>query len=106
MVGCTYRGLPEYPAVVRNVISANMAVRRASFEAVGGFLPGFGKQGARSEPEETELCIRTSRHFPRARWLYMPSAHVFHRVPVTRQSRSYFVQRCINEGRGRRACAE
>jgi glucosyl-dolichyl phosphate glucuronosyltransferase len=101
VVGCTYRGLPEHPAAVRNVISANMAVRRASFEAIGGFLPGFGKQGTRSEPEETELCIRTSRHFPGARWLYMPNARVSHRVPVTRQSGSYFVERCINEGRGK-----
>src|SRR5450755_1917321 len=51
VVGCSYTGLPTERAQVRNVIAANMAIRRDVFEAIGGFRNDFGKQGSRSEPE-------------------------------------------------------
>lgn len=101
VIGCSYRGLPSAPTRVRNVISANMAVRRSAFDAVGGFQPNFGKRGQRSEPEETELCLRVTRAFPNSRWLYLPEARVGHRVTPQREQIRYFLARCVNEGCGK-----
>ena len=101
VVGCTYRGMPEQPAPVRNLIAANMSMRRSAFEELGGFRPDFGKRGTRSEPEETELCIRAQRRWPDARWIYHPRAKVKHRVAASRTKLSYFVVRCFNEGLGK-----
>ena len=47
VVGCSYRGLPERQAPVRNMIGANMAFRREVFDAVGGFRSDVGRVGAR-----------------------------------------------------------
>jgi hypothetical protein len=71
VVGCSYTGLPTERAQVRNVIAANMAIRRDVFEAIGGFRNDFGKQGSRSEPEETDLCIRAGQAWPDRAWIYM-----------------------------------
>lgn len=101
VVGCTYRGLPDTTTPVRNVISANMAVRREVFEAIGGFLADFGKQGSASEPEETEFCLRALERFPGWQWLYVPAAGVLHRVTHERESWRYFLTRCKNEGKGK-----
>lgn len=97
-IGCTYPGLPEEPAPVRNLIAANMFVRRDVFLEVGGFRSGFGKTGARSGTEETELCIRAARRHPEGIWLYDPSVIVTHRVPKGRARWRYFVSRCYDEG--------
>jgi glycosyltransferase involved in cell wall biosynthesis len=102
-VGCTYPGLPAAPAPVRNLIAANMFVRRAIFDALGGFRPGFGKRGARSRPEETDLCLRANQRWPSSIWLYDPAVAVRHRVPVGRGRPRYFVTRCFNEGLGKAA---
>ncbi|MGA2924693.1 MAG: glycosyltransferase [Solirubrobacteraceae bacterium] len=99
VVGCTYRGLR--PGAVRNVISANMAVRRDVFDELGGFRIDFGKQGARSEPEDTEFCIRAVKRWPERVWLQVPDAVVHHTVTLERTRRRYFVERCVNEGRGK-----
>src|SRR5919199_2006307 len=80
VVGCTYRGMPATTAPVRNLIAANMSIRREVFVALGGFLRGFGKVGTCSRPEETELCIRALQRWPEAVWLYAPPALVYHRV--------------------------
>jgi GT2 family glycosyltransferase len=101
VVGCTYVGLPTETASVRNVISANMAVRREVFEGIDGFLAGFGKQGSASEPEETEFCIRALERWPSRRWLYVPAAVVHHRVTDERETWRYFLTRCKNEGKGK-----
>jgi GT2 family glycosyltransferase len=101
VVGCTYRGLPDKTTTVRNVISANMAVRRRVFEELGGFLAGFGKQGSASEPEETEFCIRALARWPLGKWLYVPEASVRHRVTPERETWRYFLARCRNEGKGK-----
>jgi hypothetical protein len=93
--------MPETTAPVRNLIAANMAVRRDVFDALGGFRADFGKQGARSEPEETELCIRALLRWPERRWIYHPPAAVRHVVPPRRSEWSYFVERCFNEGLGK-----
>lgn len=101
VVGCTYTGMPTEIARVRNAISANMAVKREVFEAVGGFRAGFGKQGAVSEPEETEFCIRAGRAFSDRAWLFVPGAVAHHRVTPERETWRYFLLRCKNEGIGK-----
>lgn len=101
VVGCDYKGLPAGVAPVRNVISANMSVDRALFVAAGGFRKGFGKVGTRSEPEDTELCIRLSSLNPSLPWLYWPRARADHHVPAARSELGYFVTRCLHEGRGK-----
>jgi glycosyltransferase involved in cell wall biosynthesis len=97
-VGCTYPGLPTSPAPVRNLIATNMFVRREAFLALGGFRAGFGKTGARSGTEETDLCIRASQRWPGAIWLYDPAVAVRHRVPRSRSGLRYFISRCHDEG--------
>ena len=46
VVGCTYRGVPEFAGPVRNLIGANMSLRREVFDVVGGFNEGVGRVGA------------------------------------------------------------
>lgn len=105
VVGCSYTGLPEVRGPVRNVISANMAIRRNLFEQLGGFRQAFGKQGDRSEPEETDLCIRAGCAWPERIWLFDPEIRVRHRVPKARTEFGYFVRRCLNEGIGKASLA-
>ncbi len=98
-VGCSYRGLPQSDAPIRNPIGANMSLRREVFTQIGGFRSDIGRVG--SLPigcEETELCIRASQQRPEGIFLYHPSAQVFHRVPKKRASWRYFCARCYSEG--------
>ncbi len=97
-VGCTYAGLPTAPAPVRNLIATNMFVRREVLLALGGFRAGFGKTGARSGTEETDLCIRASQRWPESIWLHDPAVAISHRVPASRSRLSYFISRCYDEG--------
>lgn len=101
VVGGDYRGLPKEIAQVRNVFAANMSVIRSAFVASGGFRRGFGKVGTRSEPEDTELCIRLASHNQSRHWLYWPAARVAHWVPASRSTLRYFLARCRNEGHGK-----
>ncbi len=99
VVGCTYRGLPEEPAPIRNLIGANMSLRSEVFRAVGGFREGMGRvEKLPAGCEETELCIRAGRRWPAGRLLYDPRARVTHRVPPERSRLAYFVARCFAEG--------
>jgi glycosyltransferase involved in cell wall biosynthesis len=99
VVGCTYRGLPRHVARVRNPIGANMSFRRDLFDAIGGFRDGLGRVGETPVGgEETELCIRATRHDQAARFLYHPRAVVRHHVPPARGTLRYFVRRCFAEG--------
>jgi hypothetical protein len=59
-IGASYRGMPQDAGPVRNVWSNNMAIRRSAFEAAGGFREDFGKVGARSRPEDTDLSATSS----------------------------------------------
>ncbi|HEY4451298.1 MAG TPA: glycosyltransferase [Solirubrobacteraceae bacterium] len=97
-VGCTYAGVPTSRAAVRNLIATNMFVRREAFNELGGFRAGFGKTGARSGAEETELCIRASQRWPGSSWIYDPSVVVSHEVPRARARLGYFLRRCYDEG--------
>ncbi len=97
-IGCTYPGLPTAPAPVRNLIAANMFLRRSLFEDLGGFRVGFGKTKGRSGVEETDLCLRANQRWPDRIWLYDPAVLVHHRVPEDRLRLSYFIARCYDEG--------
>jgi hypothetical protein len=96
-VGASYSGRPEATAQVRNVWSNNMSLRRAAFDAAGGFREDFGKVGAASRPEDTELCLRVTS----GSWLYEPASAVGHWVPAPRATLRYFLRRCYEEGKGK-----
>lgn len=101
VIGASHAGLPTTLASVRNVWSENMAVRREAFEEVGGFRLGFGKLGLKSRPEDTDLCIRIGASLPGARWVYVPTAIVYHEVPIARATFAFFLRRCYWEGAGK-----
>ena len=106
VLGCTYVGMPRQSAKVRNLIAANMSVRKDMFLEMGGFRKNFGKVGVRPQPEETELCIRLAQERPQGHWIYEPKAVVFHRVPPSRGQFRYFISRCFSEGSGKAALAK
>ena len=105
VVGCSYQGMPETRAPVRNFIGTNMSFRRAALVASGGFDSELGRVGAdASGCEETELCIRMVGQGG-GRLIYEPSARVTHQVPATRATWRYFTRRCYREGRSKAVVA-
>jgi GT2 family glycosyltransferase len=99
VVGCTYRGYPETPAPVRNLIGCNMSFRRDVFRHIGGFRADIGRIGDRPVGcEETEFCIRARQSAPQGTLLYVPSARVRHHVHPERTTWAYFRARCYAEG--------
>jgi glucosyl-dolichyl phosphate glucuronosyltransferase len=102
VVGCSYVGLPDSVASIRNPIGANMAFRRDLVVAAGGFNEDIGRVGTLPAGcEETELSIRVRRLG--ADVIYDPGAVVDHVVPVERGRFSYFVRRCLAEGKSKAA---
>jgi GT2 family glycosyltransferase len=107
VVGCSWRGLPETNADVRNVIGCNMAFWRDDLHAIGGFSSDIGRiAGGGAGDEETDLCIRLHQRSPQARVVYVPAAVVDHRVPASRYTWTYFRRRCFGEGRSKAVVAE
>ena len=99
VIGCTYRGMPQTVATIRNLIGANMAMRREVFDIVGGFRTEIGRIGTWPIGcEETELCIRAHQYWPQSVFLYLPQASVSQRVPSKRTRWQYFCSRCFAEG--------
>lgn len=101
VVGCSYRGLPETKAEVRNPIGANMSFRRSAFDQAGLFDSSVGRTLTSSRPlgcEETEFSIRLRRLSPGARIIYEPQAVVYHYVDQSRATWRYFFGRCRAEG--------
>ncbi len=100
VVGCTYRGMPETRASIRNLIGCNMSIRRSVFDTVGGFRSGIGRVGTLPVGcEETELCIRAHQQLPEYTIVYDPAIRVYnHRVPGSRANWRYFWSRCYAEG--------
>ena len=92
VVGCSYRGLPEKLAVVRNPIGANMAIKRTVLQELGGFRLDMGPV------EETEFCVRATQRWPGRAWLLSPQPRVEHVVSPERCHIGYFVWRCYWEG--------
>jgi glycosyltransferase involved in cell wall biosynthesis len=106
VVGCTYRGMPTVRCAVRNLIGANMSLRREVFDAVGGFRTDVGRVGTRPLGcEETELCIRARRVLRGGELIFEPRARVRHRVPSERAAWRYFRSRCWSEGRSKAVVA-
>lgn len=112
--GCSYTGLPEELAPVRNPIGANMAARAEVLREVGGFREGAGAddsprqlhergmvRAAGNVPDDTDLAIRVKQRIAAAVWLYQPSARVLHSVPAARASLGYFLRRSFEEGVGK-----
>jgi GT2 family glycosyltransferase len=98
VVGCSYRGLPEGVADIRNPIGATMAFRRSATEQTGGFLDGIGRLGrVPLGCEETEFAIRVARASG-GRIVQQPTAQVDHLVTSHRMRVGYFVRRCWDEG--------
>lgn len=107
VVGCSYRGLPETTSPVRNMIGANMSLRRHVFDAIGAFPSGLGRIG--TVPlgcEETELCIRARRQLASSVILFEPRAVVHHRIAGHRTGWRYFRSRCYAEGLSKAAVTE
>lgn len=100
-VGASHRGLPTTRSAVRNVWSENMAVRRDAFAGIDGFRLEFGKVGAVSRPEDTDLCIRLGKTSPAAKIIFTPDAVVDHHVGPERARFRYFLRRSYLEGRGK-----
>jgi GT2 family glycosyltransferase len=99
VVGCTHQGVREELGPVRNMVGANMSLRREVFDAVGGFTTGIGRVGRLPVGcEETELCIRARQQSPQADFLFEPAARVAHHVPAERSGWGYFRRRCFAEG--------
>jgi len=105
VVGCSYRGLPERPAQVRNPIGANMSFRRTAFRA-GGFTEGLGRVGTLPLGcEETEFSIRALADHAGSRVMYAPDSVVHHHVTPDRTTLRYLVRRCYAEGQSKAAVA-
>lgn len=99
VVGCSYRGLPDRRARIRNFLGCNMSFRREAFTIAGGFDTAVGRIGTRPVGgEETEFCIRLRRSRPGSVLVYEPLARVIHSVPAARRRWSYFRARCYAEG--------
>lgn len=99
VVGCTYLGLPEQTAPVRNLIGCNMSFRREIFENAGIFRNGIGRVGTIPVGcEETEICIRARQKWIGKNFIFEPRAQVLHQVPANRKKFAYFRSRCYGEG--------
>jgi glycosyltransferase involved in cell wall biosynthesis/GT2 family glycosyltransferase len=106
VVGCTHSGMPSGPAAVRNLVGANMSLRRDNLIEVGGFRHELGRVGTiPAGCEETDLCIRIGQRWPQGKILYDPAVSVDHLVPASRATRSYFTSRCRGEGRSKAVLA-
>ena len=99
VLGCTFTG--RDPGPVRNLLGGNASFRREVFSVAGGFPTDIGRTSEQSRPlgcEETEFCIRVNQHRPDWRFVFEPSAVIWHRVPEVRARFSYFRSRCFAEG--------
>lgn len=102
VIGCSYTGLPTELSQIRNMIGANMSLRRVVFDVVGGFDARVGRIGTVPVGcEETELCIRAVARWPGSRFVYQPLARVGHHVPPGRGTWRYFRTRCFADGRSK-----
>jgi glycosyltransferase involved in cell wall biosynthesis len=91
VIGCSYSGMPERRAEVRNLFGCNMSFRREYLDELGGFRLGYGC-------DETELCIRLRQRWPDRKIIYEPAATIDHVVSAGRVRFSRFLWRCYFEG--------
>lgn len=104
IVGCTYKGHPENKQFVRNVISANMAVKKDVFKEIN-FGTIYDKSNEKKnrlftpikELEDTLFCIKINNKKSDA-VLYDPEIIAYHNVPEDRLNLNYIVKRTFSEG--------
>jgi len=72
-------------------LGANMAVRRALIDRIGGFDPELGRRGNSLLGQEQAEFFCRSRAIG-ARGLYVPEMSLHHHVPARRLTRDYFRQ--------------
>jgi glucosyl-dolichyl phosphate glucuronosyltransferase len=83
-------GRDAAPLGPRTAIGANLAVRRAVLERLGGFRTEVGKlEGTLLSGEDADLCRRVSAAGLLA--VYLPTAQVRHWVPAARLRLRYFL---------------
>jgi glucosyl-dolichyl phosphate glucuronosyltransferase len=84
-------------------LGANMGVRRALIERIGGFRSDLGRRGGRLVlgQEVPEFLARA--HAVGARGLYVPAMQVDHHVPAARLTKSYFRRWWFGKGISRAA---
>jgi GT2 family glycosyltransferase len=84
-------GNDDSPLGNRTLLGANMAVRRAVVQQVGGYATHLGKlRGTLLSGEDHELCLRIQAAGYAAR--YVPGARVSHWIPSERMRIGYFVR--------------
>ena len=99
VVGCTYTGHRVRAGPIRNPIGCNMAFRRETLVAAGGFCTTFGKRGRTWQTcDETELGLRLEQVHGPGKIMYVPDAPVHHFVPAARISWRLLVRRSVSEG--------
>lgn len=101
VVGVSYRGQPSVTSPVRNIWSANMAVRREAFDSVNGFRVNFSKVDDSPKSEDTDFCLRVTKQTHGGVWMFVPAALVEHEVNIERSRFLFFVGRCFSEGKGK-----
>jgi GT2 family glycosyltransferase len=109
VVGCSYKGLPEARAQIRNPVGANMSFRRSAFDRAGLFDSSVGRNILDSRPagcEETEFSIRLLEMSPGGKIIYEPQSVVHHHVDPSRGTWHYFLDRCHAEGRSKARVAQ
>lgn len=100
LVGCTYKGHAENRQFVRNVISANMAVRKNIFNEIDfEYMPISKKRlfAPIKQLEDTLFCIRVNNRKVDT-VLYDPDIVIYHNVPAERLKLSYIIKRSFSEG--------
>lgn len=101
VVGCHYLGHRMNPGPVRSPIGANMAFPRELIRSLGGFSWQFATPPF-ERCDETEFSLRAVNHTG-GRIEFAPEAIVDHYVATSRNRWSYFVKRCMLEGRAKAA---
>ncbi len=112
--GCSYTGLPEHLAPVRNPIGANMAVRKRTLEEIGGFREAGAGGAAARDPltrSRARAGKRSRRHRPRdprqaalagvRSGCTSPRPRCITRSRGSARSLSYFLRRSFEEGAGK-----
>lgn len=90
-LGLVDYGSEEAPLGSRTFLGANMAVRRAVLQQVGGYATHLGKlRGTLLSGEDHDLCQRIQAAGYDAR--YLPSARVSHWIPAERMRVGYFLR--------------
>lgn len=97
-LGCSYQGLPESTARVRNFFAGSAATRRDLFLGLGGFAAEVGHRGGLvGGGEEALYCMRATEASGGA-FIYEPTSIAHHRLPAERLRLSYLARRCYGEG--------